>query len=146
MPESIVRAETIRLGRISTRSTTLFASATASANRSDGSRTVSRNRGQLSCCEDCGDNCDDGLLAVPPSCYKFEMSKIIGLEFTPLFKPFKTREQAEKAREKYPERLRKKIGLGVIRRKKKPGWSLAGSDTNTLSLVEALARFIVVVC
>jgi hypothetical protein len=74
------------------------------------------------------------------------MSKIIGLEFTPLSKPFKTREQAEKAREKYPERLRKKIGLGVIRRKKKPGWSLAGSDTNTLSLVEALARFIVVVC
>jgi hypothetical protein len=63
----------------------------------------------------------------PPSCYKFEMSKIIeqwllfeyvGLEFTPLSKPFKTREQAEKAREKYPERLRKRIGLGVIRTKK----------------------------
>ena len=32
----------------------------------------------------------------------------IGLEFTPLSKPFKTREQAEKAREKYPERLRKR--------------------------------------
>ena len=29
-----------------------------------------------------------------------------------------TREQAEKAREKYPERLRKRIGLGVIRIKK----------------------------
>ena len=60
------------------------------------------------------------------SCYKFEMSKIVqrwllfeyvGLEFTPLSKPFKTKEQAEKAREKYPERLRKKIGLGVIRTK-----------------------------
>jgi hypothetical protein len=38
-------------------------------------------------------------------------------EFTPLSKPFKTREQAEKAREKYPERLRKTIGLGVIRTK-----------------------------
>ena len=37
-------------------------------------------------------------------------------KFTPLFKPFKTREQVEKAREKLPERLRKKIGLGVIRR------------------------------
>jgi hypothetical protein len=35
-------------------------------------------------------------------------------EFTPLSKPFKTREQAEKAREKYPERLRKRIGVGVI--------------------------------
>ena len=42
----------------------------------------------------------------------------VGLEFTPFFKPFKTREQAEKAREKYPERLRKTIGLGVIRIKK----------------------------
>jgi hypothetical protein len=41
--------------------------------------------------------------------------KYIGLEFTPLSKkPLKTREQAEKAREKYPERLRKTIGLGVI--------------------------------
>jgi len=43
--------------------------------------------------------------------------KYVGL-FTPLSKPFKTREQAEKAREKYPERLRKTIGLGVIRIKK----------------------------
>ena len=58
---------------------------------------------------------------------KFEMSKTIerwllykyvGLEFTPLSKPFKTREQAEKARKKYPERLRKSIGVGVIRIKK----------------------------
>ena len=39
----------------------------------------------------------------------------IGLEFTPLSKPFKTREQAEKGREKYPGRLRKRIRLGVIR-------------------------------
>jgi hypothetical protein len=60
-------------------------------------------------------------------CYKSGMSKIVeqwllfkyvGLEFTPLSKPFKTKKQAEKAREKYPERLRKRIGLGVIRLKK----------------------------
>jgi hypothetical protein len=63
----------------------------------------------------------DALEASPPSCYQFEMSKFIGLEFTPLSKPFKTREQAEKAHERYPERLRKKVGLGVIRRNKKPG-------------------------
>jgi hypothetical protein len=44
--------------------------------------------------------------------------KYVGLEFTPLSKPFKTKKQAEKAREKYPERLRKRIGLGVIRIKK----------------------------
>jgi hypothetical protein len=43
--------------------------------------------------------------------------KYVGVEFTPLSKPFKTRKQAEKAREKYPERLRKTIGLGVIRTK-----------------------------
>jgi hypothetical protein len=39
-------------------------------------------------------------------------------KFTPLSKPFKTKEQAEKAREKYPERERKRIGLGVIRIKR----------------------------
>ena len=63
----------------------------------------------------------------PDPCYKSKMAKIVekwllykyvGLEFTPLSKAFKTREQAEKAREKYPERLRKKIGVGVIRIKK----------------------------
>lgn len=42
----------------------------------------------------------------------------VSLDFTPLSKPFKTREQAEKAREKYWERLRKSIWLGVIRIKK----------------------------
>ena len=73
----------------------------------------------------CG--CERRLEAQPPSCYKFAMSKIVehwllfkyvGLEFTPLSKPFKTRDHAEKAREKYPERLRRRIGLGVIRIKK----------------------------
>jgi hypothetical protein len=39
----------------------------------------------------------------------------IGGEFTPLSKPFKTKEQAEKARLKRPERERRKIGIGVIR-------------------------------
>jgi hypothetical protein len=46
---------------------------------------------------------------------KWLLYKYVGLEFTPLSKPFKIREQAEKAREKYPERQRKTIGLGVIR-------------------------------
>jgi hypothetical protein len=68
-----------------------------------------------------------GLERRPLSCHKFEMSKIVeqwllfkyvGLEFTPLSKPFKMRELAEKAREKYPERLRKRIGVGVIRIKR----------------------------
>jgi hypothetical protein len=44
--------------------------------------------------------------------------KYVGLEFTPLSKPFKTKEQAEKAREKYPERELKRIGLGMIRIKR----------------------------
>jgi hypothetical protein len=38
-------------------------------------------------------------------------------EFTPLSTPFKTKQEAEKARGKYPERERKRIGLGVIRTK-----------------------------
>ena len=44
--------------------------------------------------------------------------KYINGEFTPFSKPFKTKEQAEKARSKYPERERKKIGLGVIKQRK----------------------------
>ena len=73
----------------------------------------------------CG--CERRIEARQPSCYKFRMPKTVeqwflfeyvGLEFTPLSKAFKTREQAEKAREKYPERLRKRIGLGVIRIKR----------------------------
>jgi hypothetical protein len=41
--------------------------------------------------------------------------KYVGGEFTPLSKPFGTKQQAEKARSKYPERERKTIGVGVIR-------------------------------
>jgi hypothetical protein len=42
----------------------------------------------------------------------------VGLDFTPLSKPLKTKEQAEKVRQKCPERLRKRIGVGVVRRKR----------------------------
>jgi hypothetical protein len=38
-------------------------------------------------------------------------------QMTPLSKPFKTKQLAEKARSKYPERQRKRIGLGVVRSK-----------------------------
>ena len=41
--------------------------------------------------------------------------KYIEGEFTPLSKPLRTKEQAEKARLKFPERERKTIGVGVIR-------------------------------
>ncbi len=37
-------------------------------------------------------------------------------EFILLSKPYKTKMQAEKAREKYPDKERKGIGVGVIRR------------------------------
>lgn len=59
-------------------------------------------------------------------CYKLDMPRIverwllfkyINGEFTPLSKPLKTREQAEKTRLKYPERESKTIGIGVIRAK-----------------------------
>jgi hypothetical protein len=63
----------------------------------------------------------------PRSCYKSEMAKTIerwllykyiGVEFTPLSKPFRTKAAAEKARLKYSEWERNKIGVGVIRMKK----------------------------
>jgi hypothetical protein len=41
--------------------------------------------------------------------------KYISGEFTPLSKPLRTKEQAENARLKFPERERKGIGIGVIR-------------------------------
>jgi hypothetical protein len=43
--------------------------------------------------------------------------KYIGGEFTPLSKPLRTKEQAERARLKYSERERKAIGIGVVRTK-----------------------------
>jgi Txe/YoeB family toxin of Txe-Axe toxin-antitoxin module len=38
-----------------------------------------------------------------------------GLELVILSKPFKTKEQAEKARQNYPEHWARKIGIGVVR-------------------------------
>jgi len=46
---------------------------------------------------------------------KWLLFKYVGGEFTPLSKPFKTKEQGEGARLKYPERERRTIGMGVIR-------------------------------
>jgi hypothetical protein len=43
--------------------------------------------------------------------------KYVGGEFTPLSKPLKKKEHAEKARLKYPEKERKTIGIGVIQTK-----------------------------
>jgi hypothetical protein len=36
-------------------------------------------------------------------------------ELTPLSKPFRSKDQAEKARLKYPERERRSVGVGVVR-------------------------------
>jgi len=43
------------------------------------------------------------------------LSEYKGLELVILSKPFKTKKLAEKARSKYPDRMRRKIGLGVVR-------------------------------
>jgi hypothetical protein len=45
----------------------------------------------------------------------FYFSQYVGRNLTPLSRPFTTKEQAEKARQKYPERERGKIGIGVVR-------------------------------
>jgi hypothetical protein len=44
--------------------------------------------------------------------------KYVDGQFTPLSKPFKTKDQAEKARLKLPERERRETAVGVIRIKK----------------------------
>ncbi len=38
-----------------------------------------------------------------------------GLELVILSKPFKTKKLAEKARLKYPDRVARKIGIGLVR-------------------------------
>jgi hypothetical protein len=54
---------------------------------------------------------------MPKTVQQWLLFKYVGGEFTPLSKPFNTREQAEKTRLKYPERERKTIGIGLIRAK-----------------------------
>jgi hypothetical protein len=56
-------------------------------------------------------------LQMPKTIERWLLFKYIGGEFTPLSKPLKKREEAEKARLKYPERERKMIGIGIIRTK-----------------------------
>jgi len=57
---------------------------------------------------------------MPKITERWLLFKCVGGEFTPLSKPLKTKERAEKARLKYPERERKAIGIGAIRTR---GWS-----------------------
>ncbi len=52
---------------------------------------------------------------MPKTIEKWLLFKYVSGEFTPLSRPFRSKEQAEKARQKYPERDRKTIGIGVIR-------------------------------
>jgi hypothetical protein len=49
---------------------------------------------------------------------KWLLFKYIDGQFTPLSKPFKTKDQAEKARSKLPERARRGVAVGVIRMEK----------------------------
>jgi hypothetical protein len=54
---------------------------------------------------------------MPKTTEQWLLFQYVGGEFTRLSKPFRTKQQAEKARRKYPENQRKSIGVGVIRRK-----------------------------
>ena len=52
---------------------------------------------------------------MPKIVERWLLFKYIDGELTPLSKPLRTKEQAEKARLKHPERERKTIGVGFIR-------------------------------
>jgi hypothetical protein len=52
---------------------------------------------------------------MPKTIEQWLLFKYIDGEFTPLSKPLKTKQLAEKARSKYSERERKGIGVGVFR-------------------------------
>jgi len=53
---------------------------------------------------------------LPKTLENWFLFQYIGLELTPLSKPFKSKELAEKERLKYSEKDRKRIGLGVVRK------------------------------
>ncbi len=52
---------------------------------------------------------------MPKTTERWLLFQFVGNEMTPLSKPFKTKQLAEKERLKYSERQRKTIGLGVVR-------------------------------
>ena len=52
---------------------------------------------------------------MPKIIERWLLFKYVDGQFTPLSKPFKTKEQAEKARLKLPERERRSVAVGVIR-------------------------------
>ncbi|MGC2767533.1 MAG: hypothetical protein WB607_18640 [Candidatus Acidiferrum sp.] len=52
---------------------------------------------------------------MPKTIEQWLLFKYVGREITFLSKPFNTKRVAEKARSKYPEKERKKIGVGVVR-------------------------------
>jgi hypothetical protein len=52
---------------------------------------------------------------MPKTIEQWLLFKYIDGEFTPLSKPLETKQLAEKARSKFPERERKGIGVGVFR-------------------------------
>jgi hypothetical protein len=54
---------------------------------------------------------------MPKIIQQWLLFKYVDGEFTPLSKPFKTKQRAEKARRKYSQRQRKTIAVGVIRAK-----------------------------
>jgi hypothetical protein len=53
-----------------------------------------------------------------PTVHNPLLFKYVDGEFTPLSKPFKTKDQTEKARLKLPERERRSVAIGVLRIKK----------------------------
>jgi hypothetical protein len=54
---------------------------------------------------------------MPKIVERWLLFKYVGREFTPLSKTLKTKEHAEQARLKYPEKERRAIGIGVVRTK-----------------------------
>jgi hypothetical protein len=55
---------------------------------------------------------------MPKTIEQWLLFRYVDGQFTPLSKPFKTKDQAEKARLKLPERERRSVAVGVIRIKK----------------------------
>ena len=53
---------------------------------------------------------------MPKTTEQWLLYRYVGLEFIQLSRPFKTRKDAEKALAKYPDKERRSIGVGLIKR------------------------------
>jgi hypothetical protein len=84
----------------------------------EAQKRVRPNHGNRSCGagkERCMTKAKEGFTDLMKTTTRWLLFEYKGLELVILSKAFKTKKLAEKARQKYPDRMRRKIGIGLIK-------------------------------